>query len=70
MKEFKYDYKNVGYKTTRTKIGIICPEHGEFKQKPTNHLKGQDCRKCFNEKRVKSLQQFIDIANWIYDNKQ
>ena len=64
----KFTY-NSNYIDSQTKISIICPEHGEFKQKPTNHLKGQDCRKCFNEKRVKSLQQFIDEANSIHGFK-
>ena len=36
----KYDYSNVNYVNKYTKVCIICPEHGEFWQKPSNHLKG------------------------------
>ena len=42
----KYDYSKVEYINNRTKVCIICPEHGEFWQRPGNHLKGQGCRKC------------------------
>ena len=42
----KYDYSKVNYLNSRTKVCIICPEHGEFWQTPHNHLKGYGCRKC------------------------
>lgn len=28
------------------KVCIICPEHGEFWQKPYKHLQGQGCPVC------------------------
>jgi hypothetical protein len=30
----KYDYSLVNYINAKTKIKIICPEHGEFEQIP------------------------------------
>jgi hypothetical protein len=42
----KYDYSLVKYINNNTKIKIICPEHGEFKQTPNHHLKGFGCNKC------------------------
>lgn len=42
----KYDYSLIEYKNSHTKVKIICPEHGEFKQTPTCHLSGQGCPKC------------------------
>ena len=42
----KYDYSNVEYKNNRTKVKIICPKHGEFMQKPTDHLRGHGCPTC------------------------
>jgi hypothetical protein len=42
----KYDYSNVDYKTSKDKVCIICPEHGEFWIVPSNHLRGQGCQKC------------------------
>ena len=42
----KYDYSKVEYKGTKTLIRIICSKHGEFWQKPNNHLSGKGCPKC------------------------
>lgn len=36
----KYDYSLIDYKNNKTKICIICPEHGEFWQLANSHLKG------------------------------
>jgi len=57
----KYDYSKVIYKTSQHKIVIICPEHGEFKQLPVNHIHHkQGCRKCSDVQQGKSkrLSQF------------
>lgn len=43
--DFKYDYSKVDYINMKTLITIICPEHGEFKCSPMNHLK-HACKKC------------------------
>ena len=37
----KYDYSKVEYENNRTPICIICPEHGEFWQTPSSHLRGE-----------------------------
>lgn len=42
----KYDYSKSVYQGTKTKLCIICPEHGEFWQYPSNHLKGVGCPRC------------------------
>lgn len=42
----KYDYSKVEYINSKSKVCIICPEHGEFWQTPHNHLVGYDCIKC------------------------
>lgn len=34
----KYDYSQTTYRSAYSKITIICPEHGAFTQRPTNHL--------------------------------
>ena len=46
----KYDYSKVEYINNYTKVCIICPEHGEFWQKPSNHIFGKGCPKCNNSK--------------------
>ena len=42
----KFNYSKVEYVGSHTKVCIICPEHGEFYQSPTNHLSGNGCLKC------------------------
>lgn len=42
----KYDYSKVEYNGSRVDVIIICKEHGEFLQKPANHLNGHGCSHC------------------------
>lgn len=42
----KYDYSKVVYKNNKTKVVIICADHGEFRQEPRMHSSGQDCPMC------------------------
>lgn len=35
----RYNYDNVDYKTNKVKVCIVCPEHGEFWQTPSDHLR-------------------------------
>lgn len=42
----KFDYSQVDYVNSRTKVTIVCPIHGAFLQAPHKHLAGQGCRKC------------------------
>ena len=64
----KYDYSNVEYKDTKTKIKIICSTHGIFEQSPNNHLSGQTCQKCCNNYKMNN-ELFITKANKIHKNK-
>lgn len=42
-----YDYSKVQYKGALEKIDIICKEHGKFSQRPSDHLRGQGCSRCY-----------------------
>lgn len=61
-----YNYSLVEYVNNRTKVRIICPLHGEFRQKPQHHMKGSGCKECGIHsraaKRRKSTAQFITEA--------
>lgn len=59
----KYDYSNVKYINNKTKVSIICPEHGEFQQRPDMHLR-HGCFKCVG--RNLSLEDFITQAKKIH----
>ena len=69
----KYDYSKAYYKTWDAKVCIICPEHGEFWQIPSNHINGSGCPKCANEKRknalLKDTKLFVDVATLVHDGK-
>lgn len=42
----KFDYLRVEYTTGREKVEIICPEHGSFLQRASNHMHGIGCPAC------------------------
>lgn len=47
----RYDYSNVIFSGVRSKVEIICKEHGIFYQNIHKHLNGQGCPECsFNSK--------------------
>ena len=69
----KYDYSQVEYKDSKTKICIICPKHGEFWQTPQEHLQNKGCKECgFEstlEKNTKSSEDFIKQSNIVHHYK-
>ncbi|CAB5108053.1 FIG00920482: hypothetical protein [Olavius algarvensis associated proteobacterium Delta 3] len=69
----RYDYSKVLYVTAKSKVTIICPEHGGFEQEPTSHLAGRGCPKCGilarAEVRRKTTEQFIARANAIHGDR-
>ena len=64
----KYDYSKVEYVNAKTKVCIICPEHGEFWQTPSDHLSGRGCRYCANNIK-RSAEEFIGKAREIHGEK-
>lgn len=42
----KYDYSQVVYVNSKTKVKIICDKHGIFEQTPDSHLRGTNCPIC------------------------
>jgi very-short-patch-repair endonuclease len=80
----KYNYSKVEYTNCKKKIIIICKEHGEFLQTPTDHYNG-DCKKCAdilrNNNRRFTTEELIqkakeihgdtyDYSNTLYDGKK
>ena len=43
---FKYNYDKVEYINRLTPVIITCPIHGDFRQRPIEHLNGHECAKC------------------------
>ena len=65
----KYDYSLTNYINVRTKVKIICKEHGVFEQMPNSHLKGIGCSKCRDKKQSSTAEEFIRKAKLIHQNK-
>lgn len=42
----EYDYSQTIYSKMEEKVKVICPKHGEFWQRPYDHLHGHGCPKC------------------------
>ena len=65
----KYNYSKTKYINARTKVTIICPEHGEFEQLPSNHKRGNGCTKCLYNKKDKKIiiKEFKEIHGNRYD---
>ena len=77
-----FNYEKVNYLNSKTKVIIICPFHGEFKQTPNDHIKGSKCRQCSylkqkedkkipTEKIIEKFKEFwgekYDYSNFIYN---
>jgi len=63
--KYKYDFSN--FKDKHSKIAIICPKHGRFKQVANSHQSGIGCPKCGGSKRL-TTEEFINRSN-IHDSK-
>ncbi len=69
----KYDYALVEYSGSYIPVKIICPEHGEFEQKPNSHLDGHGCKTCGRlagaNARRSNTEQFIAKAKRVHGGK-
>lgn len=68
----KYNYDKTVWVNSVIKVTITCPVHGEFIQRPNNHLTGYGCNKCgleaSSKKQSKPLSTFIKTANIVHNN--
>lgn len=73
-----YDYSKTEYKTNKGFVTITCLEHGDFKQRPSNHLSKRGCKKCagfgvtkdeYIEACIKVHGNTYDYSNVIWDTK-
>lgn len=64
-----YDYSKTDcIGNNKTKVCVICPDHGEFWVTPNNHLKGSRCPKCYGTPKY-TTAQYIKKANEIHGGK-
>ncbi len=69
----RYDYSNVVYTRSNSKVVIVCPEHGEFQITPSGLLSGKGCGQCGKEasarKRAKTTEQFVAEATALHEGR-
>ena len=63
----KYDYSKVKYNGTHIKVCVVCPKHGDFLQRPSDHLSGLGCNLCSNP--VHDSQSFIEESKKVHGDK-
>ena len=65
----RYDYSLVEYKNSFTKIKIVCADHGEFQQRPCDHInQKQGCPKCSHNVPWTHLQYYLKSKE-LYNDK-
>jgi hypothetical protein len=69
-----YDYSKVSFnRVEKDMITIGCPDHGDFEQRASTHMRGHGCPKCSTEKNAKQLmhttEEFIEFANIKHSGK-
>lgn len=68
----KFDYSLSNYINSKTKVKIICPNHGIFEQLPSSHIRGKSCKLCSNDNKKKLLScsrdEFIYKSSLIHKN--
>lgn len=69
----KYDYSLVNYLDTKTKVEIICKDHGSFLQTPNKHMQGRGCPSCGRERTIEhnflTLDDFIKKARNVHGDR-
>ena len=67
----KYDYSKVEYKGNKTKVCIICPEHGEFWQTPSCHINQKcGCPSCSESHMESELRKFFKEKNINFEREK
>ena len=66
----KYLYTKAVYKSNKKLLTITCPIHGDFEQRPRNHMKGEGCPTCGNLNRIitnkLTTSEFIEKSSKIF----
>ncbi|MGL6229397.1 MAG: hypothetical protein ACRC3J_09350 [Culicoidibacterales bacterium] len=65
----RYDYSLIEYTGNKTKVKIVCKEHGIFEQVPNSHLSGFGCPKCTSKQSNTSefIEKSIKVHGDLYD---
>jgi very-short-patch-repair endonuclease len=67
---YKYNYENSIYVDHKTKLRIICTEHGEFEQTPNSHLSGNGCSSCCESYGESLIRGYLDYNEILYESQK
>lgn len=68
----KYGYERTVYRSSKGKVVITCPEHGDFMQSPRLHLRGCSCPKCAHKYSManrSNTEDFVKKSKLVHGNK-
>lgn len=70
----KYLYNKVVYVNNTSPVIISCQEHGDFLQKPCNHIGGNGCQLCdeldkASGRHLKDMKYYLPLINKVHNNK-
>lgn len=59
-----YTYENTNYLRNKQKVAITCKIHGDFQQRPDQHLSGAGCKQCkIPSKGERSIRRWLEDKN-------
>jgi len=62
-----YTYQDSDCRGSEIPLTITCPIHGNFSQKPVNHLRGSGCPVCGRDRTTWNLNDFLLTANKLHN---
>lgn len=65
--DYRYDYSLVDYKTSNSKISIICKKHGLFEQLANDHLRGRGCPSCSTSKGEQIITDYLTDNDILFE---
>ena len=65
----KYEYDLTAYIKSIEKVIITCKKHGNFKQRPNDHLNGNGCPKCSYSLGELEIEKYLIDNNIEYDSQ-
>lgn len=66
----KFDYSKLVYKNSRSKVEIICKEHGQFSQRANSHLKGSGCPSCTESKGEERIKKYLEKNKIVFERQK
>jgi hypothetical protein len=66
----KYDYSSTIYESSVSKVIIKCPIHGEFLQRPVDHIRGHGCPHCMESHLEAEIKGFLSSKSILFEEQK